>query len=85
MSKVKADPSAEEINAWLDSIKPNHADARDATHFRRIIAAREAVDTAAAELKEAVASARAAGDTWAMIGLALGTTRQAAFQRFGQE
>jgi len=29
-------------------------------------------------------SARAAGDTWDAIGVALGTSRQAAYQRFGK-
>jgi len=35
-------------------------------------------------LREAVQNARRAGDTWAEIGELLGTTRQAAFQRFGR-
>lgn len=84
MSNQKAkDPTADEINTWLDSIEPDPKDARDATHFRRIVAAAEAVNTASAELDDAVAAARAAGDTWAMIGVALGVSRQAAFQRFG--
>lgn len=68
---------------WLDSVEPNRSDARDASRMRRIIAAREAVDAASEELAEAVAAARDAGDTWAMIGVALGITRQAAYQRFG--
>lgn len=72
------------IEEWLDSVEPE-GPARDATHFRRIIAAREALDSAQDELYAAVNAARAAGDTWATIGVALGTTRQAAYQRFGQE
>lgn len=78
------DPSAEEIDAWLDSIEPDPADAKDATHVRRIIAAAEALTRADLELRAAVAAARAAGDTWDMIGLGLGVSRQAAFQRFGR-
>jgi hypothetical protein len=35
-------------------------------------------------LREAVQAARQAGHTWAEIGDLLGTTRQAAFQRFGR-
>lgn len=72
-----------DIDEWLDTIEPNPADARDASHLRRIIAAKEAVQTAESELRAAVNAARAAGDTWAAIGVALGITRQAAFQRFG--
>jgi hypothetical protein len=52
--------------------------------MRRIIAASEAFGAARAELDAAVAAARAAGDTWAVISIALGVSRQAANQRFGQ-
>lgn len=77
------DPTADEVNEWLDSEEINPADARDATHFRRI---RGAVTGNAdqAELEAAVAAARDAGDSWAVIGAALGTSRQDAYQRFGQ-
>ena len=70
--------------ADLEAIRPDTHPARDATHFRRIIAARRAVDDAEAELRAAVAAARAAGDSWTVIGAALDTTRQAAYQRFGR-
>jgi len=72
----------QDLDVWLDSIEPDPADARDATHIRRIIAANEALHAADDELRAAVASARAAGDTWDAIGVALGTSRQAAYQRF---
>lgn len=71
------------IDQWLESVEPNPADARDATHLRRIVAAAEAVENAEAELRAAVKAARDAGDTWAVIGLALGISRQGAYQRFG--
>ncbi len=67
----------------LDSLDPSITSARDASHFRAIIAARKAVEQANDDLRAAVRSAREAGDTWTTIGLALDTTRQAAFQRFG--
>jgi len=63
---------------------PADIELRDATNLRRIIRAREAVEQADAELRYAVAQARANGDSWAAIGAALGTTRQAAYQRFGR-
>ncbi len=72
-----------DIEAWLDSIEPDPAEARDATHIRRIIAANERFDAAATELRDAVDAARKAGDPWEAIGVALGVTRQAAYQRFG--
>ncbi|MGA9493951.1 MAG: hypothetical protein WBV80_27430 [Mycobacterium sp.] len=73
------------MEAWLDAVDPDPADARDATHIRRIIAAAESVRAAQSELHGAVAAARAAGDTWDAIGVALGTTRQNAYQRFGDK
>lgn len=69
---------------WLDPVEPDPADARDASHIRRIIAANDAVESAQGELVAAVAAARAAGDTWDAIGVALGVSRQAAYQRFGR-
>jgi hypothetical protein len=80
---AKEEPTAYEIDVWLDSEPPNPADARDATHFRRIIGARQAADAAQDELRAAVQAAREAGDSWVMIGAALGTSRQAARQQFG--
>lgn len=75
--------TASEVEQWLDNLNPDPADARDGRHMRRISAANEALDAAQAELRAAVTKAREAGDTWAMIGTALGITRQAAYQRFG--
>jgi hypothetical protein len=48
-----------------------------------VAAARELSAAAEAALQEAVDRARAAGQSWRQIGDMLGTTRQAAFQRFG--
>jgi hypothetical protein len=73
-----------EIDRWLDGLDPEQTPARDGARMRQIAAARHHVDDAEQELRDAVAEARAAGDTWSMIGIALGTTRQAAFQRFGK-
>ncbi|OCH81053.1 hypothetical protein [Gordonia sp. UCD-TK1] len=68
----------------LDDLDPAVTPARDATHFRRIVAARTAIADGEAELREAVAAAREAGDSWTVIAAALDTTRQAAYQRFGR-
>ncbi|WP_267292523.1 hypothetical protein [Mycobacterium hackensackense] len=73
-----------ELEHFLDAVEVNPEDARDASHFRRIIAARDAVAAADAELVAAVAAACAAGDTWDLIGAALGTSRQGAYERFGK-
>ena len=71
-------------SSGLDDIDPATQEARDATHFRRIIAARQRIDEAEQELRAAVRAAREAGDSWTVIGAALDTTRQAAYQRFGR-
>lgn len=65
-------------------LDPTTHPARDASGFRRIIAAREAVARSEDELRQAVADARAAGDSWTVIGAALDISRQAAQQRFGR-
>jgi hypothetical protein len=68
----------------LDQLDPAIHDARDARHFRRIVAAKRAVEESQAELRAAVAAAREAGDSWTAIGAALETSKQNAYQRFGK-
>lgn len=81
MPKLKTDRDA----TGLDQLEVASHPARDATHFRRIIAARQDLATAEQELHDAVRAAREAGDSWTVIGAALDTTRQAAQQRFGSD
>ncbi len=68
----------------LDQIDPAARPARDAMHFRRVLAARQHITDAESELRAAVKAAREAGDSWTVIAAALDTTRQAAQQRFGR-
>ncbi len=49
-----------------------------------VASAKELARTVDAALRDTVDAARAAGHTWQEIGDVLGTTRQAAFQRFGR-
>jgi hypothetical protein len=81
MPKTKYDIDLE--LAALDEITPATHPARDAKHFRAIVAALAAQEAATERLATAVAEARAAGDSWTIIGAALGTSRQNAQQRFG--
>ncbi len=74
---------------WLDHLDPNTTPARDARYLRHIREAADACDAAKARLDEAktrlddaVAEARAHGDSWGVIGMVLGISRQAAQQRF---
>lgn len=73
----------ESVEEWLAELDPAEVSARDTTYSRRIITARERLEQANAELRRVVAEARAVGESWTVIGMALGTTRQAAQQRFG--
>jgi hypothetical protein len=68
----------------LEALDPSTSAPRDARHFRRILAARQQIADAEQELRDAVLAARDAGDSWTVIGAALDTSRQAAFQRFGK-
>lgn len=73
------------IDTGLEDLDPAVTPAQGATHFRKIRAARADLEQAKAELREAVDEARDAGDSWTVIGAALETTRQAAYQRFGRD
>lgn len=53
------------------------------TPLQAVAAARTMTDLAQQTLQHLVDEARAAGHTWQQIGDVLGTTRQAAYQRFG--
>jgi hypothetical protein len=68
----------------LAELDPANHEARDATHFREIAAAAEALREDERRLVAAIRRARAAGDSWTIIGAALGMTRQGAYQRFGR-
>jgi len=69
----------------LEHLDPAVTPAQDATHFRNIRAARAKLAQAEANLREAIQQAREAGDSWTVIGVALETTRQAAYERFGRD
>lgn len=56
---------------------------RQSTADSAVRAARDLATAAEAALQEAVDRARAGGQSWSDIGRMLGTSRQAAFQRFG--
>ena len=56
----------------------------DASALAAVAEARKLAATAERALQAAVDRAREAGHSWADIGMILGTSRQAAFQRFGR-
>jgi len=78
--------AADAAERWLDSLDPAaiaSPDA-DASRLRRIGDAVRAVARSQAELADAVAEARVHGHTWTRIATMLGTSRQAAQERYGE-
>ncbi len=76
--------AADDAERWLDSLDPAaiaSPDA-DASHLRRIGAAVRAAATSQVELADAVAAARQHGHTWTQVATMLGTSRQAAQERY---
>lgn len=71
----------QDIDGFIASISPESM--RDASRLRDIAEARQARDAAVERLAAAVAAAREAGDSWTMIGIALGTSKQNAFRKYG--
>jgi hypothetical protein len=71
------------IDGTLLHLTPAPRVDRDAADFRRITAARTAAAKAEDELNAAVSTARANGDSWEVIGAALGTSARTARERFG--
>ena len=52
-----------DVEELLDKLDPEAVATRDATHFRRIVAAQDGVQRADRELRDAVRAARDAGDS----------------------
>lgn len=78
MTTIKKDG----VEAWLDSLDLDKSQMRDGSNLAKIGAALTAVEEADANLDRAIAEARAAGDSWTAIGIALGTSRQAAHRKY---
>ncbi len=75
--------AAAEAEAWLDGLDPSAVEVDDTRDLRAISAAVIQVADRERALRDAVAKARAHGRSWGRIGMALGVSKQAALQRFG--
>jgi hypothetical protein len=76
---------AEELSARFEDYEPAMGDERDPTVY---VALREAVvsrSDAERSMREAVEQARAHGYSWAFIGKIIGTSGEAARQRYGHK
>lgn len=80
---AELEQAAKEARAALDDLDLSTDPSEDASDLRRISQTLEARVAQEHELERAVLTARANGRSWAMIGLAMGVSRQAARDRFG--
>jgi len=75
---------ADELADWVEAYEPRPEDHRDPAPMkmlRRAMAARAAAER---DIVAAVSAARDAGYSWAAIGALLGTSGEAARQRYAQ-
>ena len=68
---------------WADEVDPADLKWLDSTSLKTVGRLAEQRDNLEAELAQGVAAARQDDWSWAMIGIMLGVTRQAAQQRYG--
>lgn len=73
---------AEALAAQFETAEPVPGGGRDAAPLHAVKDAFQAAGRAQAELVAAVSAARSAGFSWALIGSMLGTSRDAARQRY---
>ena len=83
-TKSVADPVASTVRATAGRLAEELSRPGPGAPLAAVAAARELSAATDAALQAAVDRARAAGNSWKRIGDVLGTTRQAAFQRFGR-
>lgn len=73
---------ADELAARFEAHDPDPADVKDAASLRAVRLAFQARADAERRLADAVSAARAEGHSWAAIGAMVGTSGEAARQRY---
>lgn len=81
-SDEQINAAAERLERRLDELDPDTIKLRSIEELRAVADAAAAVRTAEAQVRERVEIARRNGQSWNLIALALGVSRQAARQRF---
>jgi hypothetical protein len=76
---------AEVLAARFEGHEPDHGSLRDATALRAVRKAFLARAASERRVNEAVEKARAEGHSWASIGAMVGTSGEAARQKYGQK
>ncbi len=75
---------ADELAARFEAHEPDAADVHDAATLRTVREAFQARAEAERDLSNAVSNARAEGHSWSAIGAMVGTSGEAARQRYGR-
>lgn len=75
---------ADELAKRFEDYEPKPGDAKEATPLRNVREAFEDAALAQKRLAERVSLARAVGHSWASIGAMMGTSGEAARQRYGK-
>jgi hypothetical protein len=75
---------ADELAARFEGHEPDATDVHDATALRDVRQAFQARAEAERRLADAVSVARAEGHSWAAVGAMVGTSGEAARQRYGR-
>lgn len=75
---------AEQLAARFESHDPDGKEIKDATELRAVRVAAHTRAKSEAALADAVFLARGQGHSWAAVGAMLGTSGEAARQRYGQ-
>jgi hypothetical protein len=78
----EVEEAARRFEQWADELDPETAMVESAEDLRAVAEAAETARRDEALLTERVAAARARGQSWNRIALALGVSRQAARQKF---
>ncbi len=82
---AEIDQAARKFEQWADSLDPATTRAENTEDLQAIAEAADAARRDEALITRRVADARARGRSWNRIAIALGVTRQAARQKFGDK
>lgn len=74
----------DQLSDRFEAHDPDPSEIHDAAALRAVLAAFRARAEAKAHVAETVSRARAEGHSWAAVGAMLGTSGEAARQRYGQ-
>jgi hypothetical protein len=84
-SNTEIEAAASRFEQWAENVDPATIRWQEAPELVAVAQAADSVRADEARLRDAVATARNAGSSWNRIAIALGVSRQAARQRFGDK